>query len=61
MGKVTRNSAKKNEEVISETESEFLTSEEEEEESGMEVTESSGDEDFINVSNIFIIICIHII
>ena len=64
MGKVTRNSAKKNEELISEnseTESEFFESEEEEEESGMELTESSGDEDFVNVSNIFVIIYIHII
>ena len=62
MGKITRNSAKKNEELISEnseTESEFFESEEEE--SGMELTESSGDEDFVNVSNIFVIIYIHII
>ena len=65
MGKVTRNSAKKNQEVISgtsETESEFFDSEEEEEESSMELTDSSGDEDStINVSNIFVIIYIHII
>ena len=65
MGKITRYSPKKNEEVIpgapySETESEFFESEEEEE-SDMELTESSGDEDFVNVSNIFVIIYIHII
>ena len=63
MGKITRSSAKKNEEVISEnseTESELFESEEEEE-SDMEVTESSGDEDFVDVSNIFVIIYIHII
>ena len=65
MGKITRNSPKKNEEVIPgapcyESESEFFESEEEEE-SDMEVTESSGDEDFVDVSNIFVIIYIHII
>ena len=59
MGKVTRNSAKKNEELISENSE--TESESEEEESGMELTESSGDEDFVNVSNIFVIIYIHII
>ena len=62
MGKVTRSSAKKNEEVISEnseTESEFFESEEEEEESGMEITGSEEDSDI--VSNLFIIIYIHII
>ena len=66
MGKITRNSSKKNEEVIPgapcyESESEFLFESEEEEESDMEVTESSGDEDFVDVSNIFVIIYIHII
>ena len=66
MGKITRNSPKKNEEVIPgapcyESESEFLFESEEEEESDMEVTESSGDEDFVDVSNIFVIIYIHII
>ena len=61
MGKITRNSAKKNEEVVldnSDTESEY-DSDETEEESSMD--ETSGDEDFINVSNIFVIIFIHII
>ena len=68
MAKVTRSSAKKNEEIEqlvsehSETETES-ESEEEEEESSME--ETSGDEDFMGewktVSNIFIIIYIHII
>jgi hypothetical protein len=68
MAKVTRSSAKKNEEIEqlvsenSETETE-TESEEEEEESSME--ETSGDEDFMGewktVSNIFIIIYIHII
>ena len=68
MVKVTRSSAKKNEEIEelvsenSETETE-TESEEEEEESSME--ETSGDEDFMGewktVSNIFIIIYIHII
>ena len=61
MGKVTRSSAKKNEELISEnseTESEFFESEEEEE-SGMEITGSEEDSDI--VSNLFIIIYIHII
>ena len=70
MAKVTRSSAKKNEEIEqlvsehSETETE-TESEEEEEESSMELSETSGDEDFIGewktVSNIFIIIYIHII
>ena len=57
MGKITRNSAKKNEELISlvsensESESEYnTTSEEGEEESSMD--ETSGDEDFINVSTV---------
>lgn len=68
MVKVTRSSAKKNEEIEelvsenSETETE-TESEEEEEESSME--ETSGDEDCMGewktVSNIFIIIYIHII
>ena len=68
MAKVTRSSAKKNEEIEqlvsehSETETE-TESEEEEEESSME--ETSGDEDCMGewktVSNIFIIIYIHII
>ena len=65
MGKITRNSAKKNEELISlvsensESESEYnTTSEEGEEESSMD--ETSGDEDFINVSNIFVIIYAYI-
>jgi len=65
MGKITRNSAKKNEELISlvsensESESEYnTTSEEGEEESSMD--ETSGDEDFINVSNIFVIIYVYI-
>jgi len=69
MAKVTRSSAKKNEEIEqlvsehSETETETESEEEEEEESSME--ETSGDEDFMGewktVSNIFIIIYIHII
>ena len=53
MGKVTRSSAKKNEEVISEnseTESELFESEEEEE-SDMEITGSEEDSDI--VSNLF--------
>jgi hypothetical protein len=68
MVKVTRSSVKKNEEIEelvsenSETETE-TESEEEEEESSME--ETSGDEDCMRewktVSNIFIIIYIHII
>ena len=56
MGKITRSSAKKNEEVVldnSDTESEY-DSDETEEESSMD--ETSGDEDFIDVSNIFVII-----
>ena len=56
MGKITRNSAKKNEEVVldnSDTESEY-DSDETKEESSMD--ETSGDEDFIDVSNIFVII-----
>ena len=67
MVKVTRSSAKKNEEIEelvsenSETELEYSDSEEEEEESCMEVSETSGDEDSINVSNIFVIIFIRII
>jgi len=66
MVKVTRSSAKKNEEIEqlvsenSETETE-TESEEEEEESSMELSETSGDEDSVDVSNIFIIIYIHII
>jgi hypothetical protein len=58
MGKVTRSSAKKNEEVISEnseTESEFFESEEE---SDMEITGSEEDSDI--VSNLFVIIYIYI-
>ena len=61
MGKVTRSSAKKNEEVISEnseTESEFFESEEEEEESSMEITGSEEDSDI--VSNLFNFIYIYI-
>ena len=65
MGKITRSSAKKNEELMSlvsensESESEYnTTSEEGEEESSMD--ETSGDEDFINVSNIFVIIYVYI-
>ena len=56
MGKVTRNSAKKNQELVSvisensETESEFFESEEEEE-SDMEITGSEEDSDI--VSNLF--------
>ena len=68
MVKVTRSSAKKNEEIEelvpenSETELEYSDSEEEEEEeSCMELSETSGDEDSIKVSNIFVIIFIHII
>ena len=67
MAKVTRSSAKKNEEIEelvdenSETELEYSDSEEEEEESCMELSETSGDEDSINVSNIFVIIFIRII
>jgi hypothetical protein len=63
MGKVTRNSAKKNEEPVSvisensETESEFFESEEEEE-SDMEITGSEEDSDI--VSNLFVIIYIYI-
>ena len=56
MGKITRNSAKKNEEVVldnSDTESEY-DSDETEEESSMD--ETSGDEDFINVSNIYLLL-----
>ena len=66
MVKVTRSSAKKNEEIKelvsenSETELEYSDSEEEEE-SCMELSETSGDEDSINVSNIFVIIFIRII
>ena len=66
MVKVTRSSAKKNEEIEelvpenSETELEYSYSEEEEE-SCMELSETSGDEDSIKVSNIFVIIFIHII
>lgn len=59
MGKVTRSSAKKNEEVISEnseTESEFFESEEE---SDMEITGSEEDSDV--VSNLFNFIYIYII
>ena len=58
MGKVTRSSAKKNEEVISEnseTESEFFESEEEE--SDMEITGSEEDSDI--VSNLFNFIYIY--
>lgn len=58
MGKVTRSSAKKNEEVISEnseTESEFFESEEE---SDMEITGSEEDSDV--VSNLFNFIYIYI-
>ena len=64
MAKVTRSSAKKNEEIEelvdenSETELEYSDSEEEEE-SCMELSET--DEDSINVSNIFVIIFIRII
>lgn len=64
MAKVTRSSAKKNEEIEelvdenSETELEYSDSEEEEE-SSMELSET--DEDSINVSNIFVIIFIRII
>ena len=64
MVKVTRSSAKKNEEIEelvdenSETELEYSDSEEEEE-SCMELSET--DEDSINVSNIFVIIFIRII
>ena len=57
MGKVTRSSAKKNEEVISEnseTESEFFESEEE---SDMEITGSEEDSDV--VSNLFNFIYIY--
>ena len=67
MVKVTRSSSKKNEEIEelatenSETELEYSDSEEEEEESSMELSETSGDEDSIKVSNIFVIIFIHII
>ena len=68
MVKVTRSSSKKNEEIEelatenSETELENSDSEEEEEEeSCMELSETSGDEDSIKVSNIFVIIFIHII
>ena len=67
MVKVTRSSAKKNEEIEelvpenSETELEYSDSEEEEEESCMELSETSGDEDSNKVSNIFVIIFIHII
>ena len=67
MVKVTRSSSKKNEEIEelatenSETELEYSDSEEEEEESCMELSETSGDEDSIKVSNIFVIIFIHII
>ena len=69
MVKVTRSSAKKNEEIKelvsenSETELEYSDSEEEEEEeeSCMELSETSGDEDSIKVSNIFVIIFIRII
>ena len=63
MGKVTRNSAKKNQELVSvisensETESEFFESEEEEE-SDMEITGSEEDSDI--VSNLFVIIYIYI-
>ena len=62
MGKVTRNSAKKNQELVSvisensETESEFFESEEEEE-SDMEITGSEEDSDI--VSNLFVIIYIY--
>ena len=67
MVKVTRSSSKKNEEIEelatenSETELEYSDSEEEEEESCMELSETSGDEDSNKVSNIFVIIFIHII
>lgn len=67
MVKVTRSSSKKNEEIEelatenSETELEYSDSEEEEEESCMELSETSGDEDSVKVSNIFVIIFIHII
>ena len=67
MVKVTRSSSKKNEEIEelatenSETELEYSDSEEEEEESCMELSETSGDEDSTKVSNIFVIIFIHII
>ena len=67
MVKVTRSSSKKNEEIEelatenSETELEYSDSEEEEEESCMELSETSGDEDSIKVSNIFVIIFIRII
>ena len=58
MGKI-----KKNEEQNETSESEYIDSEsEEEEESNMELSETSGDEDAIVVSNLFfIIIYIHII
>ena len=62
MGKVTRNSAKKNQELVSvisensETESEFFESEEEEE-SDMEITGSEEDSDI--VSNLFNFIYIY--
>ncbi len=65
MVKVTRSSAKKNEEIEelisenSETETETESEEEEEEEESS--METSGDEDLVDVSNIFIIIFIRII
>ena len=59
MGKITRNSAKKNVEHVSETETESeYDSVSGEEETSMD--ETSGDEDFINVSNIFVIIYVYI-
>ena len=48
--------AKKNEEQSDLSESEFLDSESEEDSSNMELSETSGDEDFVVVSNLFIII-----
>ena len=63
MGKIKKNWAEKNEEQNETSESEYIDSEsEEEEESNMELSETSGDEDAIVVSNLFVIIIyIHII
>ena len=54
---VPNNTAEKNEEQHElDSESEFLDSESEEDSSNMELSETSGDEDVIVVSNLFVII-----